>query len=65
MLDDLERAQEAFRGAVLKAMDEAAREIFGGKVIGAEDGDLPDLFPVLDAQLLRLSARFEHPLEEA
>jgi hypothetical protein len=65
MIHNQDDAQDTFRRAVLAAMDDAAREIFGGQVLGATDADLPHFFPALDAQLERLSQRFEHQFEKA
>lgn len=69
MTNDLDYAQECFRNAVLEAMDKAAREIFGDAVnrndCGATDADLPEIFPAVDAQLMRLCIRFDHPLYDS
>lgn len=62
--DEREEQRDAFREAVLLAMDAAAMAIFGDIAakakggIGATDADLPELFPVIDAQLDRLRSRY-------
>ena len=61
---DYETAQLVFRQAVLEAMDSAAREIFryakaaARNDVGAQDRDLPKIFPFIDAQLDRLIVRY-------
>lgn len=68
MITKKDDAREAFRNIVLKAMDEAARDIFGERInrndAGATDGDLPHIFPALDAQLDRLAERYGQHLYE-
>ena len=60
---DYETAQDVFRQAVLEAMDSAARDIFrdvkaaARNDVGAQDRDLPKIFPTIDAQLDRMIAR--------
>lgn len=57
--------REAFRQAVLAAMDDAAQSLFGhlpacgSHSQGATDTDLPELFKGIDAQLDRLCERYE------
>ena len=61
---DYETAQDVFRQAVLEAMDSAARDIFrdvkaaARNDVGAQDRDLPKIFPTIDAQLDRLIVRY-------
>jgi hypothetical protein len=56
--------QEAFRLAILKALDETAAEIFEGfkslpkRAQGATDAELPELFRAIDAQTNRLCGRY-------
>ncbi len=69
MIINKDDAQEIFRGKVLEAMDQAAREIFlltpkESKIAGATDGDLPRIFPILDAQLEGIAHRFHHVILE-
>lgn len=65
MTHDKDYAQRAFRVGVLAAMDESARSIFGGAIPaayenreGSTDADLPEIFQLVDAQLERLSERY-------
>lgn len=66
--NDKDLARDIWRDAILEAMDDAARRIFGDSAkrndAGASDDDLPRLFPVLDAQLDVLAARYNHKLSD-
>lgn len=53
---------DAFRDAVLAALDEKAKEIFRVHVDGmpgASDADLPELFRTLDAHVEKIAMRYD------
>jgi len=53
----VESVRATVRLAVLAALDEAAREIYGTRQIGWQDRDLPELFSAIDAQADRIFER--------
>lgn len=57
------RLTEAFREAILKALDDTAAELFRGAPTmgrdpGATDSDLPALFAAIDSHALKLAERY-------
>ena len=60
-----EKVRDTFRNAILRALDEASQEVFEGftklpkRTQGATDGDLPELFRGIDAQIDRLCNRYD------
>jgi hypothetical protein len=64
MIFDREKADDIFRQHILDALDKAAIEVFGAwsnsHAPGASDADLPHIFPMVDKQIDRLAARYEH-----
>lgn len=63
---DKDTVQDKFRVAVLAALDETARDVFGklgfavvGNGPGAADADLPELFRDIDRHVERLCARYD------
>jgi hypothetical protein len=57
MLFDRNATIDAFRAAVLNALDKTAAELFN-EPQGATDSDLPSLFRAIDAQTENLARRF-------
>ena len=57
---DRETTLETFRDAVLRALDDAARQTFNPprNDAGATDADLPRLFAAIDAQVEALAERY-------
>ena len=49
---------DAFREAVLEALDTTAKEIFFDAKFGATDADLPRIFKAIDAQIETLCERY-------
>jgi len=57
---DRDATLDVFRDAILKALDEAARQTFEANPtpMGASDADLPRLFKALDEQVDVLANRY-------
>jgi len=63
MIFEYDATVEAFRDAVLKALDKTAQDLFNEK-LGADDVDLPRLFRAVDEHVRILAARYHITLVE-